>query len=194
MNDIKTIFPQYTDPATRNAFARDHLIIEYDNKCFKHGVTDHCAGRCVICEPRHAARHRLNAVFISDCERCGPGEHSLAHGRCLTCYTKAGIRRAGKSPRAEARSAGHTSYLDTCRTHGQTAFGVQSGRCLTCFNSMGLLRPVVPKGDPLRIAARAAGEPSYLSWCATHGGVPHSTAHGKCLTCFNAMGYRRPAR
>lgn len=191
-SEINELFSHYTDPATRNAFARNNLIVEYDNDCPHHGVTDHCAGKCVICYPRDAARHRLNATFVGNCATCGPGYHSLSHGRCLTCYTKAGVRRVGRSPRAVARASGSTSYLDTCVKHGQTAHGVQSGKCLTCFNSMGLRRPAAPVGDPLRIAARAAGAASYLSWCSLHGGVPHSTTRGKCLTCFNSLGYPRP--
>lgn len=192
MNEINGLLSQYRDFSVRNAFAKNNGILEYRNNCPQHGETDHCAGRCVICDPRHAARKRETATYVAQCATHGETTFALQTGKCLTCYTAAGVVRRGKTARAIARAAGARTYRGRCETHGETEFGVQSGKCLTCFNSLGYVRSSAPRGDPLRTEARRNGEPTYPGWCAVHGAVPHSTSRGKCLTCFNAMGYPRP--
>jgi len=122
------------------------------------------------------------------CAAHGETDYSVKTAQCLACHAPP------MTERQAARQTGQRTFLGVCETHGQTAFGVQSGKCLTCFNALGYRRAAgdTVRGDPNRIAARHAGSKIYLGRCETCGPTRFSTGPGKCLTCFNAMGYPRP--
>jgi hypothetical protein len=210
--------------------SRHGKLRQFIFECPEHGVTRFRTktGKCLKCDPvvpgrppnslnRQRARLGNLPTYDDYCAIHIWTAHSVAHGKCLTCFTTSGaVRKSAKpgppvdntNPRAVARRAGLPSYAGVCDTHGSTAFGVQSGKCLTCCNSLGFWRSVPPasvvldsprdqsrtvKADNPRAAARRAGVPFFAEECATHGLAAHSVAHGKCLTCFTSAGRVRDA-
>lgn len=151
---------KYGVSGCRRAIAAAHRLTSYEDLCVTHGLTQHLTqpGRefaaCVQCvaeKPditRAEARAVGYATFPSVCEQHGSTAHSVAHGKCLKCYTSAGIERVGAvgrpaadGARATARRAGDATYLDACTEHGPTDHAVTHGKCLTCFNTAGIRRP-----------------------------------------------------
>jgi hypothetical protein len=77
-------------------------------------------------------------------------------------------------------------------THGETDHHTQNGKCASCFTTAGIRRRVRADVNPARVEARRSGAYEYLDECPHHGQTKHHVQTGKCLTCFNAMGYPRP--
>jgi hypothetical protein len=136
---------------------------------------------------------------VDVCEKHGRAAHAVSHGKCLACYTLAGVLRAPLRPsspdwppaRALAKEADERTFHGHCETHGPVAFWTHTGRCVGCYTTAS--KPRRPQGpSSARAAARRAGLKQYEGRCRVHGVVPHSVGPGKCLTCFNAMGYPRP--
>lgn len=182
---------------------RDGLT-EFTGPCFYHGDTsmfDAATGACLLCLDANsnlppAAQYKASMAtsYVLDCPKHGPAVHRFGqHGKCQKCFDSLGRARVGNSARAEARNASKPAYRDTCADCGETDFGVASGKCLTCFNTGGMPRSAERgrPGDPVRIAARAAGSTTYLGRCERHGTAEHHTARGKCLLCFNTLGQPR---
>lgn len=185
----------------------------YSAQCAKHGETDFHVGigRCATCftatgaerqgqsrsMSRTMARRWGEKTYDAGCRIHGDVPHSVAHGKCLQCFTMGGQPRVGRPPplqqRIDARRTHQAAYLDRCEIHGVTLHSTARGKCLTCYNAAGQPRPEVSPSESPRAAARRAGASRYDAWCLLHGeSSPHSVTHGKCLQCYNAMGYPRP--
>lgn len=205
----------FFDP-TRRVLAATYGLTHYVDYCDTHGAAPHgsATGRCVRCptpetvlRDRKTARREGLRRYLDVCPIHGETDHSTTYGKCLTCFTSAGLLRAADpsrrgplpsdSPRAVARRAGEASFLDECPHHGRVAHAVRNGVCLTCRTVDGHAR-LTSRGRPLtegaRAAARRAGQTTYVGKCETHGETAHSVLRGKCLTCFNALGLRRPGQ
>lgn len=146
----------------RRAIAAAHRLTTYEDLCATHGVTQH------LTQPGYE---------FAECAQC------VAEKPDLT--------------RAEARRVGHVSFPAICATHGRAPHSVAHGKCLTRYTSAGVERQAVtgrPPSEGPRAAARRLGESTYKGTCAEHGETDHSVTHGKCLTCFNTAGIRRPGR
>lgn len=84
-------------------------------ECPTHGETEHDVprGKCLTCfttlgaprlsaskgrpvtaSPRAAARRAGETRYAAPCPTHGETAHSVAHGKCLSCFTVAGVRRA----------------------------------------------------------------------------------------------------
>lgn len=182
--------------------ARDARRSEFIAKCARHGgasLFDTSTGACLSCLADHADlpvqvmyRAAGGTSYVDHCEVHGAAVARFGESGCALCV------RPEIAPRIMAQRAGAVRYDDTCETCGPALFSVRSGRCLTCNTREGVPRDRTGKvGRPreagnVRAEARRAGEKQYLANCEQHGQTPHSVAHGKCLTCFNAMGQRRP--
>lgn len=77
-------------------------------------------------------------------------------------------------------------------THGETDHHTHNGKCATCFTTAGIQRRPRTDVNSARAWARREGHYEYLDECLKHGQIKHHVQTGKCLTCFNAMGYPRP--
>lgn len=127
------------------------------------------------------------------CDVHGVSDFDTKSGACRVCATSNPHRS-----RADARRLGFRTYLATCAEHGETDHDVPRGRCLKCFTTAGAPRTAVgsalgrPVTNGARAVARREGEKTYLATCQAHGAAAHSVTHGKCLSCFNTAGLRRP--
>ncbi len=120
------------DPDITRAEARKVGRSTYAAECPTHGRTDHSVahGRCLTCfntagarrvaesttgsTPRAAARRSGQPTFVETCLTHGSTEHSVAHGKCLSCFTTAGVRRVGPTaPRETYRSPSYRPELVT---------------------------------------------------------------------------------
>lgn len=141
--------------------------------------------RCLTCDPpsspgrpragnpRAVARNAGQKEYTTHCGACGLNTpHSVAHGKCLTCYSTIGQPR---SPRVRARLAGLATYLSVCPSCDyQTPHSVHHGRCLECH---------AEDGTP-HAANRYRGRPCYEEHCGHCGkSTPHSIGGGRCLIC-----------
>lgn len=89
-----------------------------------------------------------------------------------------------------AKLMGHSGYWTSCSIHGSTPHMMRGLKCAKCFTVVG--KPRIQ--NEARAAARRKGQAVYPDNCSVHGyQVPFSTGPGKCLTCYNATGYPRPA-
>lgn len=197
----------FFDP-TRISIARYNKLMWFEDYCDKHGVARFrtATALCLLChppgkrgrplaqDPRARARRDRRRWYIGQCEEHGPVAFAVRTGKCLTCFTDSGLPRmvVTDDDRLEARRHLEPTYLGVCVEHGTTPFHVSSGKCLTCFTAAGYPRQMGRLTNPERIAARQAGRRQYLAECAEHGMTDHGTQTGKCLICFNAMGYPRP--
>lgn len=92
------------------AVARAAGVARYMGVCSIHGETAYGAryGRCLTCftidgvprtrergdgGPRALARRAGEARYMGVCSTHGETAHSVAHGRCLTCFTAGGAKR-----------------------------------------------------------------------------------------------------
>lgn len=129
------------------------------------------------------------------CEAHGMTFFSVRKGDCLLCRQPKHRGPKGFAPRVAARDAGETRYQGVCAIHGKAPHSTNLGKCLTCFTASGMKRKLGPDevtGNPIRAEARRSGAKSYPGACTIHGTTPFGTNTGKCLRCFNAMGYKRP--
>jgi hypothetical protein len=145
--------------ATPRSEARKAGQAHYLATCPTHGITAHSVpnGKCLTCfttagtvrlgsgqraTPRSEARSAGLLHYLATCPTHGDTLHSVGHGKCLECFTTAGLERRGenKRARADARRAGDTSYDATCATHGPTPHSVAHGKCLRCFTATGAVR------------------------------------------------------
>lgn len=116
--------------------------------CVEHGESPHRlkGESCVRCggssSPRALAVRAGNPVYVETCAKCGPADHSVRTGKCLICFTSAGLVRRLKptNPRAVARKKGLKTYPDTCHIHGPSERYVSHGGCVKCFTSAGAKR------------------------------------------------------
>ena len=154
--------------------------------------------RCLNCTPlghddaRLAARKQGRKKFTAPCAACGTEqEHSVVHGKCLTCYRTDGVPRSRHEPsaRAVARKQGAKSYMSYCaRCHMDRRHSVKHGECQTCYTSAGEPR-AGRRGRPAgaRTAARRAGAAAYPDHCTVCGEEQeHSPRDGKCVACQKA--------
>lgn len=141
---------------TKRALAREAGQRTYLDNCPDHGpqsTYQTVNGACLHCReenprakqprPRAIARREGHATFMGACRTHGAVPHSVAHGKCLTCFTSGGLLRAAPkpaSPRAMARNCGLKTYPDRCEVHGMAPFSVAHGKCLTCFTAGGIRR------------------------------------------------------
>jgi hypothetical protein len=136
----------------------------YLDVCPEHGETAHGVqyGKCLTCfntagarrsvrelieEPRARARRDGLPSFLDECREHGRTAHSVSHGKCLSCFTTAGVARGGRpgrsltgGARAVARRDGEKTYRDVCPEHGETDHSVAHGKCLMCFTTAGVRR------------------------------------------------------
>lgn len=93
------------------AAARREGLNRYLDVCAGHGETPHHVGngKCATCFASNGFRRTRNAgpvgnaraearragrsEFLAECPTHGDAPHSVAHGRCLRCYTTAGVVR-----------------------------------------------------------------------------------------------------
>lgn len=124
-----------------------------------------------------AAKQRRLTEYPGTCPLHGETPFRVKHESCIAC---------SQSARAFARARGYPQYRDTCLEHGEhSLFQTHNGACIACKTERA-------KAATPRAVARRNNEKTYLANCARHGPAAHSTAHGKCLGCFNAGGYARP--
>jgi hypothetical protein len=179
--------------------ARSRGYTEFLARCRRHGdgaVIDVATGACLLCV--HEAtllpvRTRYQAAGGTCWSDLCP-EHGVFVARfnenCPSCQSPhAGARR-------QARAHSATTFISDCVVHGTVDHNVKTSLCLSCYTANGDRRsergPGRP-GDPRRMAAREAGEATYLAECEEHGEVAHHTVRGKCLTCYNTQGIKRPS-
>lgn len=93
------------------ALARKYFQPCYLEICDVHGEVPHNTNRgtCLTCRDslgqrrktavvdrnpaRAAARRAGETVYLEWCDEHGAGDHSVLHGKCLTCFTVAGAKR-----------------------------------------------------------------------------------------------------
>lgn len=170
---------------------------EFISVCWSHGpftMFDTETGACFLCLDDNRglpvqAQYRAagGTCYVETC---------AVHGDQITAFGKHGCRECNhtRSPRAQARKERRSTFLKWCDKHGSVEHSVSRGDCLTCFTTSGMPRTGTQRtsSNPERAQARATGATSYMGECETHGRVPHHTIRGKCLTCFNSLGYPRP--
>lgn len=157
-----------------------------------------CVDRAIAWHPQKEMRARVarkarRQYFPFPCPTHGPdARHSAKTATCCECAPE---ERAypGQSLRAQARARGAKMYTARCITHGPGPHYVSHGKCACCYTAAGAPRVRERVSAAPRAEARRAGSPVYLGECETHGETAHSVAHGKCLSCFNTQGLRRPA-
>lgn len=156
------------DARLSRAEARKAGLTSFASTCPTHGETAHSVahGKCLSCfttagaarvtlrpapnNPRSQARRAGAARYMSECPTHGKTVHSVAHGKCLACFTSQGVPRAQGAQgrpltdgvRASARRAGLRTYSGVCHTHGETAHSISHGKCLACFTVAGVRRAV----------------------------------------------------
>lgn len=162
LDELNAKFPPVARGNPVRVFYRNKGRATFPGLCEKHGIAEIWtqSGFCSICRtmsggerragsaahrsPRAIARQRGDKAYMGYCEKHGDHAHSVAHGKCLSCFNTSGTPRGGvrgRSPRAEARHAGQRTYLADCAVHGTAAHSVMNGKCLSCFNSHGVRRP-----------------------------------------------------
>lgn len=139
----------------RRGHAREMLLEQFVDCCPTHGIVRFWTktGNCVDCtksdrgpdSDRAAARREGKPHFYAVCEEHGNAKFSVLHGKCLMCFTTAGLSREGlrviSAARAAARRQGAATYLATCEVHGQdTAHHTQIGKCAKCYTTAGVAR------------------------------------------------------
>ena len=180
----------------------------YCGRCGPDSIIDVFTGACMSCpsfmDETKSLRHRsIDAGgdrYMDICPSCGVvGAHYVRNLRCVECFLPSGIRR--KAPhiyteRERARMAALREFDAVCRHHGVVPHDTRTNKCLTCYDRAGRVRGPGKRAvsNTPRSAARRAGEKTYPDFCHKHGDTAHSVKHGRCLECFNMMGYARPAR
>lgn len=177
-------------------------------------------GRCVECEaatysgPRAAARRAGLRAYYDHCPRCrAETEHSVTHGKCLDCYTTAGIERqrtegaaARKASRSAALAAGQSTFEAWCHCCGSSQlFGVHSRACTSC--NMTPAQAGRPRGRPASVKSAIMRECPDLvlprkeamaqGWIVFRDGHPCENGHrgwryvatSQCVEC----GKKKPA-
>jgi len=91
-----------------------------------------------------------------------------------------------------ARKMGLKFFPGYCDEHKWCDHHIQSAKCAGCFTVNGARRRPRTDVNSARAWARREGHYEYLDECLKHGQAKHHVQTGKCLTCFNAMGYPRP--
>lgn len=148
------------------------------------------------------ARAAGDSTYIANCPTHGDVQHSVLHGKCLSCFNTVGqprkswINTGGPvSVRSQARKDGNATYIAPCPTHGNVPHNTVFGKCLTCYTTHGTRRKrgTVTVDEPTaRIQARRDGERTYTANCAIHGATDHDVIRGLCLKCYNTLGVPRP--
>lgn len=126
--------------------------------------------------------------------RCASHSYTLfdvATGACLICLNE----NLNLPDRIRYERAYADAYPAQCEVHGEALHFMASNKCMECFDKVGRRRGTKGRpGNPVRVAARKSGASSYIATCTIHGDVPHHTIRGKCLKCFNSLGYPRKAQ
>lgn len=127
----------------------------------------------------------MNSKTPLSCIECGAASSRY---KCTNCLREAikqfplitGYRRV------RAKAAKLKTFPEWCDVHGETLHSTDTGECRKC-------EPRQLRGNPIRIAARHAGEPHYPDRCERHGPTPHYVLTGRCSRCFTSMSKPRAA-
>lgn len=135
---------------------------------------------------RLAVAHKSH-FFIGYCDRHGEVDHWVKTQQCVEC-----LKLDPSLSRPMARKLGLKFFPGYCDEHKWCDHHIQSAKCAACFTVNGARRRPRTDVNSARAWARREGHYEYIDECLKHGQVKHHVQTGKCLTCFNAMGYPRP--
>jgi hypothetical protein len=169
--EIPTVRPAHPDLIQQGknyAAARNSRASHYQGVCLTHGWQNFETKnkKCPLCRKRAGAPYKDGARaearrvghkdYLGECAAHGTVAHSVAHGKCLSCFNSVGARRVNDAggrpqfdtPRAIARRAGESWYPDECGAHGWTRYSTIHAKCLDCFTSTGHPRKTMPYAPP----------------------------------------------